>query len=75
MNDALEDLYQCIGYCQVDDAGYCLGCGRPTGQVAAPRTSEAENMGGAIYADMRDEIPSIDGGSANKRFPVDSSTQ
>ena len=75
MNDALEDLYQCIGYCQVDDAGYCLGCGRPTGQVAAPRTSEAENMGGAIYADMREEIPSVDGGSANKRFPVDSSTQ
>ncbi len=75
MNDALEDLYQCIGYCQVDDAGYCLGCGRPTGQVSAPRTSEAGNMGGAIYADMRDEIPSVDGGSANKRFPVDSSTQ
>ena len=75
MNDSLEDLYQCIGYCQVDDAGYCLGCGRPTGQVAAPRTSEAENMGGAIYADMREEIPSVDGGSANKRFPVDSSTQ
>ena len=79
MNDSLEDLYQCIGYCQVDDAGYCLGCGRPTRAVAAPRTSATESWGGRMYDDMRDpkrdEMPLVDAASADNRFPVDSLTQ
>ena len=25
----MEEAYQCIGYCQIGDGGYCLGCGRP----------------------------------------------
>ena len=30
MNAELDELYQCIGYCQADeDSGCCLGCGRP----------------------------------------------
>ena len=28
MNAGLPD-YPCIGYCQVGEDGYCLGCGRP----------------------------------------------
>ena len=28
--DNLEDLYPCVGICELDpDSGYCLGCGRP----------------------------------------------
>ncbi len=63
MNDSSEDLYQCIGYCQVDDAGYCLGCGRPWPAMTARCVSET---GG-----MRDEMPAADCVFADNRFPVD----
>ena len=63
MNDFQEDPYPCIGYCQLDDAGYCLGCGRPTQVVAA---SGASNNGG-----MCGEMPAVDCQSAGNRFPVD----
>ncbi|MCP5294924.1 MAG: DUF1289 domain-containing protein [Zoogloeaceae bacterium] len=29
-----DDELQCLGICEIDDeAGYCLGCGRPTWQI------------------------------------------
>lgn len=35
--ETLEDLYVCVGICQIDpDSGYCLGCGRPPLPIAAP---------------------------------------
>ena len=39
MNAELDELYQCIGYCQADeDSGCCLGCGRP---LYPPASSDA----------------------------------
>jgi len=67
MNDFQEDPYQCIGYCQVDDAGYCLGCGRPTRVVGVSCSSDA--------AGKRGEMPAIDCQSSGNRFPVDPLSQ
>lgn len=63
MNYLQEDPYQCIGYCQTDDAGYCLGCGRPSPMVTAPGVRDDDSM--------RYEIPAGDCQPAEDRFPVD----
>ena len=62
MNDSPEDLYQCIGYCQVDDAGYCLGCGRPTRGVTAAFSSAS----GGVHDGM---LPA-EGASADSGVPA-----
>lgn len=66
MNDLQEDPYQCIGYCQTDDAGYCLGCGRPSPMVAAPGVSDDDCMRYERY-----EMPVGDCQPSENRFPVD----
>ncbi len=63
MNDFQEDPYPCIGYCQLDDAGYCLGCGRPTQGEAASCASESGGMGG--------ERPAGGHSCLDNRAPVD----
>ena len=62
MNELQEDHYQCIGYCQVDDAGYCLGCGRPSPMAAARCVSDDG---------MRYEMAAGDCQPSENRFPVD----
>ena len=67
MNDSLEDPYQCIGYCQVDDAGYCLGCGRPTRGVTTAFSS--------VSVGVRDGVPSSAGASTDNGGMTDSLSQ
>jgi len=49
--DNQEDLYPCVGICELDpDSGYCLGCGRPPldspqeqpAQTTQPKPDEPE---------------------------------
>lgn len=62
MDNWQEDLYQCIGYCQVDpDSGCCLGCGRPSLPVAGIRDGANASPQEMFSAD----------GRAPERFPVD----
>ncbi len=67
MNDLQEDSYQCIGYCQVDEAGYCLGCGRPL--LATVNTCSRTD------GDTPCESSAGDCLSAASRFPIDPLSQ
>lgn len=63
MNDPQEDLYQCVGYCQVDPAsGHCLGCGRPSPAVLVRGNGETVSSF---------ELPLGECLPADNRFPVD----
>lgn len=71
MEDLQDDLYQCIGYCQVDpDTGYCQGCGRPSPAVVAGATPRGDGETFACY-----EMPQGECLPADNRFPVDPLSQ
>lgn len=67
MNDFQEDPHPCVGYCQTDEAGYCLGCGRPSPAVVASRARDEDNM--------RFELSAGDCQPAGNRFPIDPLSQ